>query len=111
MSNVVEQAVRDAVNMELSVAIGNHGLNHSMHEKIALIAEEFDETKEEMSFADNLLMSAWHDTRNDLESDFCVHTQRMAEVCIRIAIEAIQTAAMCMKPIVAKNPDETKENT
>lgn len=88
--------IRDAVDKEAEEALARFPLFHSPHEAIAIIAEECEEAAFEMKQVESSLQLAWDlIKKNNVHSIECL--DRMQRAAERLAIEACQVAAMCIK--------------
>lgn len=98
--NVVREGVEKLVEKELEEAIKLHGLNHSYHEKIALVAEEFDECADELEELKSNLQNAWQWTKVDGNEHVMDELySKIYKGAVRLACEAIQVAAMAKKEV------------
>ena len=98
--NVIEDDVKSAVEKELQAATERFGLHHSNHEKMAVIAEEFEECGEALANLQQKVHCAWSRTRDNCDSDLMADAYgRIYDAAVKLAIEACQTAAMADKAI------------
>ena len=98
--NVIRNDIRDAVEKELAAANERFPLFASLHEAIAVIAEEKEECDDALrqGVISNLL-AAWCCTRRNETKQALEHLTRMKFKAEELAIEACQVAAMCEKAI------------
>ena len=95
--NVVREEVQDAIDKELEAAIENHGFFNSMHEKIAVMYEEYQEACEEIENAKKAIDRMWSAIRNNLDGIAMQQAFGVAHCAENLAIEAIQLAATARK--------------
>jgi len=93
--NVIEKEVNELVFKELNHANGNFPLFHSPHEGYAVIKEEVEETMDALNFLLELFTKSWQDIKKN--KPVFEKMKLIQEVAKNVAIEAIQTAAMCEK--------------
>ncbi len=107
--NVVHEDVEKLVEKELAAATEKFGLHHSWHEKAAVTGEELEECCEEMENLVDSMKFAWKQTRSN-ESDYIKEQayDGVYDAAVRLAIEAIQVAAMAKKEIETAKPKTTK---
>lgn len=110
--NVVHEDVEKLVEKELAAATERFGLHHSWHEKAAVVGEELEESCEEMENLVDSMKFAWKQTRGN-ETDYIKEQayNGVYDAAVRLAIEAIQVAAMAKKEIAeqdARRPTATK---
>ncbi len=99
--NVVREDVEKLVEKELEEAINLHGLNHSYHEKISLVAEEFEECVDELEELKSNLQNAWQWTKVDGNEHVMDELySKIYKGAARLACEAIQIAAMARKEVL-----------
>lgn len=93
--DVIREDIVAAVNKELHEAEKNFGLHNSQHEKYAVMLEEFEEAKEDLTRLDAMLNAAWEMVRHDeLISDMA---DAIYHTAINAAVECCQLAAMARK--------------
>ena len=98
--NVIDGDIKAAVDKELQAATERFGLHHSNHEKMAVIAEEFEECEEALAKLRQSVHCAWSRTRDNCDSDMMDDAYgRIYDAAVKLAIEACQTAAMADKEI------------
>lgn len=107
--NVVHEDVKQCVENELQHAVSVFGLHHSWHEKAAVVGEELEECCEEMENLVDSMKFAWKQTRGN-ETDYIKEQayNGVYDAAVRLAIEAIQVAAMAKKEIETEKPKATK---
>jgi len=107
--NVIQDDIRDAIEKELCGANERFPLFASLHEAIAVIAEEMDEAADEMVNVHHLWQAAWKCVKGD-SSEVLDNITKMKFAAECLAIEACQVAAMCEKAVqsAAKWNDEGK---
>ena len=105
--NVVREDVEKLVEKELEEAIKMHGLNHSYHEKISLVAEEFDECVDELEELKSNLQDTWKWTKVD-GNEYIMDElySKIYKGAVRLACEAIQVACTAKKEL---KKEEEKE--
>ena len=98
--NVIDVDIKSAVEKELQAATERFGLHNSNHEKMAVIAEEFEECEEALAKLRQSVHCAWSRTRDNCDSDMMDDAYgRIYGAAVSLAIEACQTAAMADKEI------------
>lgn len=101
--NAIENQVRELVKIELAAANEQFPQFHSAHEGYAVILEEVEECEEVFAFLKKELSSVktavWHDKEANVTFLF--------GDAMKLAIEAIQVAAMCKKFL--ETEDKTSE--
>lgn len=104
--NVVHEDVKQCVENELQHAVSVFGLHHSWHEKAAVVGEELEESCEEMENLVDSMKFAWKQTRGN-ETDYIKEQayNGVYDAAVRLAIEAIQVAAMAKKPVATQEAD------
>lgn len=104
--NVVHEDVEKLVEKELAAATDRFGLHHSWHEKAAVVGEELEECCEEMENLVDSMKFAWKQTRGN-ETDYIKEQayDGVYDAAVRLAIEAIQVAAMAKKGIKGNETD------
>ena len=96
MEELVKQ-VNKLVVEEEERSMKHHPLFNSTHEGIAVIKEEIEETEDELSQLNENTLGAWHFVKKDNTKLLLINIEEMEGNAIRLAAEAIQTAAMCNK--------------
>lgn len=108
--NVIKDDIRDAIEKELCGANERFPLFSSLHEAIAVIAEEKDEARQEMISIDLFWKYAWDAIKVNNEKSALDFIARMKFAAERLAIEACQVAAMCEKTFQScKSKEDKKE--
>jgi hypothetical protein len=97
--NVIQDDIRDAIEKELCGANERFPLFASLHEAIAVIAEERDEAAAELDRLKMLFDCAWEHIKKDGQADALHCITMMKFTAESLAIEACQVAAMCEKAI------------
>ena len=95
--DVIQNDIRDAIEKELCSANERFPLFASLHEAIAVIAEEKEEAGEEMQRVTSSLLDAWCQIRKNEPKTALEHLVRLKFSAEALAIEACQVAAMCEK--------------
>lgn len=96
--DVIHNDIRDAIEKELTAAKERFPMFASLHEAIAVIAEETEESDEALKDVTEQLKAAWRCTRHNSTAALqCITRMRFAAE--RLAIEACQVAAMCEKAV------------
>lgn len=109
--NVIQNDIRDAIEKELTAAKERFPMFASMHEAIAVIAEERDEAAAEMENVNTHLKMAWAQVKlNNQTALNCI--ARLKFDAEKLAVEACQVAAMCEKAVqsAAELNDSTEDN-
>lgn len=109
--DVIRDDIRDAIEKELCGANERFPLFASMHEAIAVIAEERDEARDSLETVCKLFSMAWE--RVKVDSPVALqHITRMKYAAEELAVEACQIAAMCEKAVqsAASWNDEREDN-
>lgn len=99
--NAVENQIRELVKVELAAANERFPPFHSAHEGYAVIREELEETEEMVEMSKKYLKFLWDSIKMDGKTKWAV--ERMQELSINAACEAIQVAAMCQKFLEMEN--------
>lgn len=101
--NVVHEDVEKLVDKELEAAKERFGLHHSQHEKICVIAEEFEESVEALDALKGKMLNAWAMVKSNTDSDMMDDAYgRIYEEAVHLACEAIQVACTARKGIENK---------
>lgn len=103
--NVVREEVEKLVEKELAAATERFGLNHSWHEKYAVMLEETEELEVEVRATKDFLKSVWFGVKNDWTDYAEENIQNVYERAVNAACEAIQVAAMAKKGIMESEND------
>lgn len=99
--NAIENQVRELVKVELSAANERFPQFHSAHEGYAVILEEFDEVREQMTAAEHFLSCLWDMVKHNSPAKY--QAENLMLFSSNVACEAIQVAAMCKKFLEAGN--------
>lgn len=97
--NVIHKDVESAVEKEMTAAIKKHGLNHSFHEKYAVMLEEAEEAYEEVEEVKAALHRMWVAIRLNDDRVAAQNAARLEHFAINAAEEFIQLAAMARKAV------------
>lgn len=98
--NKLKKEVVKAANNELNRANDKFPLFNSEHEGMAVIWEEFEESKEALEELEASTRCFWDHVRGKETPCFLKETIKpltIADIALNLACEAIQTAAMFMK--------------
>lgn len=110
--DVVRKDVELLVEKELKAANENNPLFHSMHEGYAVMLEEKEEAEEELERINKFDIDIlWQYVRNDSFPTAKVKCKDIKERATKLAVEAIQLAAMAQKFIDSEYnyPIESRE--
>lgn len=91
----LKEAVEKLVSEELERANKKFPMFHSVHEGYAVLKEEIEETENEVDELKMRLDYLWNNIRLDLIGD--MHADKIYNLSINAAAEAIQVAAMAQK--------------
>lgn len=105
--NVITEEIRAAAVKELAAAMEKHPHFSSLHEAYGVIKEELDEATEELADCERFFGMAWKQIRVDCPELALQHISRLKDASERLAIEAVQVSAMCIK---ATNSEREKKN-
>lgn len=115
--DAIKQKIYELTETELKAANEKFPLFASSHEAYAVIFEEFDEAREELEMVEYSLDKFWTEVKeNESQEVKNKRLTRIYENAVKLAVEAIQTAAMARKGILSsyKKGDpahgETTEN-
>lgn len=97
--DVVRDDVEKLVHKELQAAIEIHGLHNSHHEAYAVIKEELEEAEEELEMCKIRLKDMWCKVRDNDRFKADDLKDRIVESATKLAVEAIQVAAMAKKGV------------
>ena len=100
--DAIKQKIYELTEMELKAANEKFPLFASSHEAYAVIFEEFDEAREELEMVEYSLDKFWTEVKeNESEEVKTKRLTRIYENAVKLAVEAIQTAAMARKGILS----------
>lgn len=100
--DVIKQKIYELTEMELKAANEKFPLFASSHEAYAVIFEEFDEAREELEMVEYSLDKFWTEVKeNESQEVKNKRLTRIYENAVKLAVEAIQTAAMARKGILS----------
>lgn len=90
------QYVKAAIGSETTVAVKNYGDTYnSLHEGVAVLKEEVDESRDEYIAIKNGLYKVWNGIRiNEVKKEDVEYILKHAEL---LALEAVQVCAVCNK--------------
>lgn len=97
--DVIKDDILDAIETELCGANERFPLFASMHEAIAVIAEELDEATDALSHMRDIFDMAWRCVKSDNTFTAMECITRLKYEAENLAIEACQVAAMCEKAV------------
>ena len=100
--DVIKDNIYELVDKELNAANKKFPPFASSHEAYAVIFEEFEETRDELNELESSVDRYWsgvkQNTANVVKND---RLEEIGERAVRLAVEAIQTAAMARKAILS----------
>lgn len=100
--DAIKQKIYELTEMELKAANEKFPLFASSHEAYAVIFEEFDEAREELEMVEYSLDKFWTEVKeNESQEIKNKRLTRIYENAVKLAVEAIQTAAMARKGILS----------
>lgn len=100
--DVVKQKIYELTETELKAANEKFPLFASSHEAYGVIFEEFEETRDELNELESSVDRFWLGVKQN--TSYIVENDRLAEIyerAARLAVEAIQIAAMARKGILS----------
>ena len=98
----IKQKIYELTEMELKAANEKFPLFASSHEAYAVIFEEFDEAREELEMVEYSLDKFWTEVKeNESQEVKNKRLTRIYENAVKLAVEAIQTAAIARKGILS----------
>lgn len=116
--DAIKQKIYELTETELKAANEKFPLFASSHETYGVIFEEFEETRDELNELESSVDRFWLGVKQN--TSYIVEIDRLAEIyerAVRLAVEAIQTAAMARKGILSSyqkgdpaHEGETTEN-
>lgn len=99
--DAIKQKIYELTETELKAANEKFPLFASSHEAYAVIFEEFDEAREELEMVEYSLDKFWTEVKeNESQEVKNKRLTRIYENAVKLAVEAIQTAAMARKGIL-----------
>lgn len=101
MTNI--KTIEELVQQELKEANETYPQFHSDHEAIAVIAEEYDECKDELQKIERQISAMWVEIKENRSNEFTLKCMKKA--AINLVREAIQVAAMCEKGLARYDQD------
>ena len=100
--DAIKQKIYELTETELKAAHEKFPLFASSHEAYAVIFEEFDEAREELEMVEYSLDKFWTEViENESQEVKNKRLTRIYENAVKLAVEAIQTAAMARKGILS----------
>ena len=116
--DAIKQKIYELTETKLKAANEKFPLFASSHETYGVIFEEFEETRDELNELESSVDRFWLGVKQN--TSYIVEIDRLAEIyerAVRLAVEAIQTAAMARKGILSSyqkgdpaHEGETTEN-
>lgn len=100
--DAIKQKIYELTETELKAANEKFPLFASSHEAYAVIFEEFDEAREELETVEYSLDKFWTEVKENESPE--VKNKRLTRIyenAVKLAVEAIQTAAMARKGILS----------
>lgn len=100
--DAIKQKIYELTETELKAANEKFPLFASSHEAYGVIFEEFEETRDELNELESSVNQFWLGVKQNTSN--IVKNDRLAEIyerAARLAVEAIQTAAMARKGILS----------
>lgn len=100
--DAIKQKIYELTETELKAANEKFPLFASSHEAYAVIFEKFDEAREELETVEYSLDKFWTEVKENASSE--VKNKRLTRIyenAVKLAVEAIQTAAMARKGILS----------
>lgn len=100
--DAIKQKIYELTEMELKAANEKFPLFASSHEAYAVIFEKFDEAREELEMVEYSLDKFWTEVKeNESQEVKNKRLTRIYENAVKLAVEAIQTAAIARKGILS----------
>lgn len=100
--DAIKQKIYELTETELKAANEKLPLFASSHEAYAVIFEEFDEAREELEMVEYSLDKFWTEVKeNESQEVKNKRLTRIYENAVKLAVKAIQTAAMARKGILS----------
>ena len=106
--NVITEEIRAATVKELSAAMEKHPLFVNLHEAYGVIREELDEALVEFADCERFFDMAWQMIKQDRNETALEHLTRLKYAAERLAIEAVQVSAMCIKAIESERKEKNE---
>ena len=97
--DVVREEVRKCIDKELEHACKKFSMFSTLHEAYAVTLEEMQEAEEELNNVKRFMDLEWKQIRLNNSELSCCQASRVKYAAERLAIEAIQVAAMAQKTI------------
>ena len=100
--DAIKQKIYELTETELKAANEKLPLFASSHETYGVIFEEFEETRDELNELESSVDRFWLGVKQN--TSYIVEIDRLAEIyerAVRLAVEAIKTAAMARKGILS----------
>lgn len=100
--DAIKQKIYELTETELKAANEKFPLFASSHEAYAVIFEEFDEAREELEMVEYSLDKFWTEVKENESPE--VKNKRLTRIyenAVKLAVEAIQTAAIARKGILS----------
>lgn len=100
--DAIKQKIYELTETELKAANEKFPLFASSHETYGVIFEEFEETRDELNELESSVDRFWLGVKQN--TSYIVEIDRLAEIyerAVRLAVEAIKTAAMARKGILS----------
>ena len=100
--DAIKQKIYELTETELKAANEKFPLFASSHEAYGVIFEEFEETRDELNELESSVDRFWLGVKQN--TSYIVEIDRLAEIyerAVRLAVEAIKTAAMARKGILS----------
>lgn len=104
--NVITEEIRAAAVKELAAAMEKHPHFSSLHEAYGVIREELEEATEELADCERFFGMAWEMIKHDRTECALQHITRLKYAAERLAIEACQVSAMCIKAIESERKEK-----
>jgi hypothetical protein len=104
--NVITEEIRAAAVKELAAAMEKHPLFVNLHEAYGVIKEELEEATDELNDCYRFFAMAWKSIKQDRNETALQHITRLKYAAERLAIEATQVSAMCIKAIESERKEK-----
>lgn len=90
--------VKGAIGSEVKNAVENWGERYnSLHEGVAVLKEEVDETRDEYIQIKNLIYDVWNNVRFNNPKVCKTNVKALRDHAEKLALEAVQICAVCEK--------------